>query len=77
MLELVAIVLFAGALADGAFGRQLGIFEIAQNFLGALKDRLGHTGKACYLDAVAFIGAALYDFAEEDGVRMNPPKLLM
>src|SRR5256885_1905713 len=61
LLELVAVLLAAGRLADVAFGGQFGFFEVAQNFLGAFEDAPGHASQAGDLDAVAFVRAAFHD----------------
>ena len=45
-LEFVAGSLAAVALADGAFGLQFAVFEVAQDFLGAVQDRARHAGQA-------------------------------
>ena len=51
-----------------AFGGQFGIFEVGQDFPCSLEDGLGETGQPRNLDAVALVGGAGDDFAEEDDV---------
>lgn len=55
----------AGAGALGSLGVEL---EVAEDFGGAGDDGLGKAGEAGHLDAVAFVGGAGLDFAEEDDV---------
>ena len=43
-------------------------FEVAEDLGGAGDDGLGESGEAGDLDAVAFVGGARLDFAEEDDV---------
>jgi hypothetical protein len=45
-----------------------GAFQVDENFFGAIKDFLWQSGKARDLNAVAFIGAARDDFAQENNL---------
>ena len=56
---------FAGGLGLGAGGV---LFEVAEDFLGAVDDGFGEARQLGDLDAVGFVGGAGEDFAEEDDV---------
>ena len=43
--ELFAVLLAAGALADGAFGGEFAVFQVAEDYFGALQHFLGHAGQ--------------------------------
>ncbi len=45
-LEFVAVLLAAVALADGAFGGEFAVFEVAEGDFGAVLHVRGHTGQA-------------------------------
>ena len=64
LLEFVALLLAAG-LADVAFGREFGFFEVHQDLLRAFQHFFRHAGEARDLDAVAFVCAAFDDLAQE------------
>ena len=65
--ELVGAFVFFGE-GGFAFGGEFGVFEIGQDFAGAFEDGFGEAGEARDLDAVALVGGAGDDFAEEDDV---------
>src|ERR1044071_2662877 len=66
LLEFLALGAMTRLLADSAFGREFGLFEVAQDFLGAVEDRFGDSGQAGDLDAVTLVGAAGNDLAQEN-----------
>src|SRR5208282_4698684 len=57
---------------DGGIGREgftegvLALLVLYQDFAGAFDNGAGQAGEAGDFDAVAFVGAAGFDFAEED-----------
>src|SRR5438093_11813453 len=65
VLEFLTVALATRGLAHGAFGGEFALFEVAEDFLGALDDGLRHAGQAGDLDAVAFVRAAFDDSVQE------------
>jgi hypothetical protein len=68
--EFLEAFAFAAVAVGGrfAFGGEFGVFEVGEDFLGAFDDRFGDAGEARDLDAVAFVGSALDDFAQENNL---------
>ena len=51
---------------DISLRRQFAFLQVAQDQLGPLQHRFGHTGQAGDMDAVALVRAALDNFSQEN-----------